>query len=74
MWARLQEAKAAAAEREARSPKKNKKRSSGPRMLKLLDAVGVPDNLPEAQTPPSLTCQPKSYQLQARLALSVLCS
>ncbi len=65
MWARLQEVKAAAAEREARSPKKSKSRSLGPRMLKLLDAVGVPEDLPEAPTPSSLKCQPKPYQLQA---------
>ncbi|KAK9861722.1 hypothetical protein WJX84_002580 [Apatococcus fuscideae] len=65
MWKRLEQVKAAAAEKEAKSPKKQQRRNSaGPRLHKLLDAVGVPENLPEAATPASLTCQPKSYQLQ----------
>ena len=68
MWKRLEQVKAAAAEKEAKSPKKQQRRNSaGPRLHKLLDAVGVPENLPEAATPASLTCQPKSYQLQVHV-------
>ena len=64
MWKRLGDIKAAAAEKEANSPTKGRKHRSGPRMLKLLDAVGVPDDLPEAPAPKSLSSQPKFYQLQ----------
>ena len=64
MWRRLGDIKAAAAEKEAKSPTKRQKHRSAPRMLRLLDAVGVPDDLPEAPAPESLTSQPKSYQLQ----------
>ena len=64
MWKRLGDIKAAAAEKEAISPTKSRRHRSGPRMLKLLDAVGVPDDLPEAPVPKSLSSQPKSYQLQ----------
>lgn len=64
MWQRLGDIKAAAAEKEAKSPTKRQKHRAGPRMLRLLDAVGVPDDLSEAPAPRSLTSQPKSYQLQ----------
>ncbi|KAK9831775.1 hypothetical protein WJX74_008901 [Apatococcus lobatus] len=64
MWKRLADIKAASAEQAAKSPTKRQKHRSGPRMLKLLDAVGVPEDLPEAPAPSSLTSQPKSYQLQ----------